>query len=268
MAHKIVLTMKNQSVIKLLLSSAFLLLVISLNTFAQVAGAKHTKLVDLYVMGRIEDCLDKAYKISENEKYKSESEPYLWLSLCLIQLTKDPELEEFYPEQKTIKDAIKFGAKFKKNDDKIKKKEGDYIFDENIDFIYELMELGLIEGKSFLAIDNYSKASYYYKLVAKLDPSNPECKMINGVVFLYNKNKEGVAMVESSLDYFKAQAEMGGYEVNTKTERAFIDGFMYYSKYLESKGRNAEAFEVIALAIKLDPENAKFISRYKQLSGE
>ncbi len=260
--------MKNQSVIKLILSSAFLLLVISLNSFAQVAGAKHTKLVDLFVMGRIEDCLDKAYKIAGNEKYKSESEPYLWIALCLIECTKDSELEEFYPEQKTTKTAIKYGTKFKKNDDKIKKKGGEYIYDQNIDFMYELIELGLIEGKSYLAMDNYTKSSYYYKLVVKLDPSNQECKMINGVLFLYNKNKEGVALVESSMDYFKEQAEMGGYEVNPKSERAFYDGFMYYSKYLQSKGRNAEAFEVIALAIKLDPENAKFIARYKQLSGE
>ena len=260
--------MKNQSVIKLSLSSLFLLLVVTFNSFAQVAGAKHTKLVDLYVMGRFEDCLDKAYKISENDKYKSESEPYLWISLCLIECSRDPELEEFYPEQKTTKDAIKFGTKFKKNDDKIKKKGGEPIFEENIDFIYELVELGLIEGKSFLAIDNYSKASYYYKLVTKLDPENQECKMINGVLFLYNKNKEGAEMVESSLDYFRAQSEIGGYEVNPKSERAFIDGFYYYSKYLESKGRNTEAFDVIALAVKLAPENAKFIARYKQLSGE
>ena len=260
--------MKNQSVIKLSLSSLFLLLVVTFNSFAQVAGAKHTKLVDLYVMGRVEDCLVKAYKLADNDKYKSESEPYLWISLCLVDLTRDPELEEFYPEQKTIKTAIKYGTKFKKNDDKIAKKGGEPIFEENKEFIYELIEMGLIEGKSFLAIDNYSKASYYYKLVAKLDPKNQECNLINGVLFLYNKNKEGNDMVESSLDYFRAQAEIGGFEINPKSERAFVDGFYYYSKYLESKGRNSEAFDVIALGVKLAPENTKFISRYKQLSGE
>ena len=134
--------------------------------------------------------------------------------------------------------------------------------------MYELIEIGLIEGKSFLAIDNYSKASYYYKLVSKLDPQNQECKLINGVVYLYNKNKEGQVLVDDAMEYFKGQAEMGGYEINSKSERAFVDGFMYYSKYLESKGRNDEAFDVVALAIKLDPENQKFIQRYKQLSGE
>ena len=268
LAHKIVMTMKNQSVVKFVLSSTFLILAISLNSMAQVAGAKHTKLLDLYVMGRYEDCLEKAYKLTENDKYRSESEPYLWVSLCLIECSRDSELEEFYPVQKSTKDALKYGAKFKKNDDKIKKKDGEYIYDENVDFVYELIELGLIEGKSYFAMDNYSKASYYYKLVAKLDPTNQECKMISGVALLYNRNKEGLALVESSIEYFKEQAEMGGFVVNTKSERAFIDGFIYYSKYLESKGKNDEAFNLISLAVKLDPENQKFIQRYKQLSGE
>jgi hypothetical protein len=70
------------------------------------------------------------------------------------------------------------------------------------------------------------------------------------------------------MDYFKTEAEMGGFELNPKSERAFVDGFMYYSKYLEKKGNNDEAFNVIALGIKLDPENQKFIQRYKYLSGE
>ena len=219
-------------------------------------------------MGRYEDCMLKAQKMTLNDKYKSESEPYLWVALCLIELTKDPELEEFYPEQKTIKDALKYGVKFKKKDDKLKSKDQDYIFDQNVDFVYELIELALVDGKSFLAADNYSKASYYYKLAAKLDPENQECQLMNGLLFLYNKNREGQAIVDSALDYFKAQAEVGGFEVNPKSERAFVDGFYYYSKYLESKGQSDEAFKVIALAVKLDPENQKFIQRYKQLSGE
>jgi tetratricopeptide (TPR) repeat protein len=260
--------MKIHSVIQRTLFSFLLVFTLSPTAISQVAGAKHEKLIDLYVMGRFEDCLLKAQKMTLNDKYKSESEPYLWVAMCLIELTKDSELEEFYPEGKTIKNALKYGVKFKKKDDKLKSKDQDYIFDQNVDFVYELIELALVDGKSFLAADNYSKASYYYKLAAKLDPDNQECQLMNGVLYLYNKNREGQAIIDSSLDYFKAQAETGGFEVNSKSERAFIDGFYYYSKYLESKGQSNEAFNVIALAIKLDPENQKFIQRYKQLSGE
>lgn len=260
--------MKIQSVIKYVIGTTLMSVFFIFNVSAQVAGAKHSKLVDMYVMGNYEDCLVKAMKMTENDKYKSESEPYLWVALCLIDCSRDPELEEFYPEAKSNKDALKYGAKFKKKDDKIKSKGGEYIFDENADFMYDLIEIGLIEGKSYLAMDNYSKASYYYKLVVKLDPENEECNLMNGVVFLYNKNREGQPIVDKAMDYFKTEAEMGGFELNPKSERAFVDGFMYYSKYLEKKGNNDEAFNVIALGIKLDPENQKFIQRYKYLSGE
>lgn len=260
--------MKNYSVIKYTFSSIILLFVFSLNSVAQVAGSKYDKLVDLYVMGRYEDCYIKAEKMTQNDKYKSDSEPYLWVAMCLVDLSEDPELEEFYPEAKATKDALKYGAKFKKKDDKLKSKDLDYIYDENVDFIYDLMEKGLIEGKSYLAMDNYSKASYYYKLTSKLDPENQECQLINGVLFLYNKNREGQVLVDNSMDYFKQRAEAGGFETNEKTRRAFVDGFMYYSKYLESKGQSDKAFDVIALAIKLEPKNQKFVQRYKQLSGE
>ena len=260
--------MKIYSVIKYSISSLVLLFIFSLNSFAQVAGAKHEKLIDLFVMGRYEDCYLKAYKMTENDKYKSESEPYLWVSMCLIELTKDPELEEYFPEAKTKKDALKYAVKFKKKDDKLKSKDKEYIFDQNVDFIYDLIEIALVEGKSFLAMDNYSKATYYYKIASKLDPENQECKFMNGVVYLYNRNRDGQEIVDNALVYYKAQAEAGGFEVNEKSERAFIDGFYYYSKYLESKGDRDKAFSVIALAIKLAPENTKFIQRYKQLSGE
>jgi tetratricopeptide (TPR) repeat protein len=262
--------MKFYTVIKYYITIFVLLIIFSLNSVAQVAGAKHQKLMDLYVMGRYEDCLIKAQKISENDKYKNESEAYLWIAMCLIEVTNDPDpdMQDFYPRDKTIKAALKNGAKFKKKDDKLKSKEKEYLYDENEDFMYELIELALIDAKAYLAADNYSKASYYYKLAAKMDPENQECKLINGVLYLYNRNREGQVMVDDALDYFRSRAEAGGYEGNPKSERAFVDGFYYYSKLLEKNGKTDEAFDVIALAIKLDPKNQKFVQRYKQLSGE
>lgn len=260
--------MKIYSVLKYSFVGTILLMSFSINSFAQVSGSTNEKLIDLYVMGRYEDCYIKAAKMTESDKYKSESEPYLWVAMCLIELTKDPELEEFYPEEKTIKDALKYGAKFKKKDDKRKSKDLDYLFDDNEEFMYELIEYALIQGKSFLAMDNYSKGSYFYKLAAKLDPENQECQFMNGVVYLYNKNREGQVIVDNALDYYRAVAEAGGYEGNEKSHNAFVDSFIYYSRYLESKGKNGEAFDVIALAVKLEPKNQKFIQRYKKLSGE
>lgn len=255
--------MKYSSVIKL---TFFLLIFTTSTAIAQVAGAKHQKLSDLYVMGKFEDCLNKASKMTENDKYRSESEPYLWMSMCLIELKDDPELFEFYP--KALKDAMKFGVKFKKKDDKLKSKDQDYLFDDNKDFIYLLMEEALTEGKSFFVQDNYSKAAYYYKTAKYLDGDNKECLFMYGVVNMYNRNtKEGKIYIQDALTYFNAKAESGGYEINPKTEQAFNDSFYYYTKYLLSKGENSEALKVIGLAVKLAPKNQKLITLYKEVNA-
>lgn len=236
-------------------------------TFGQVAGSKYQKLVDLYVMNKFEDCYVKAVKMTENDKYKAESEPYLWVALCNWEFMNDQELLEYYPKAK--KDALKYGVKFKKKDDKLRKKEQDYIFDENVDFIYDLIRMGLIEGKSFLAMDNYSKAQYYYKACAQLDPENMDCKLMQGVIYNYNKNvREGQVLIDEAMAYYKSQAEAGGFETSDATHMAFEDGFMYYIKYLRAKGKNLDAFNAAALAVKLEPKNAKFIRVYKELNGE
>jgi tetratricopeptide (TPR) repeat protein len=230
-----------------------------------VAGGHHQKLFDLYVMGKYEECLGKAQSMTENDKYSNDSEPYLWVSMCFFKFVGDEEMMAFYPN--SAKDALKFGVKFKKKDDKIRSKEGDYLFDANEEFMYDLIEMALVEAKSFLAMDNYSKSSYFYKLASQLDPENKECSMINGVVFMLNRNiKEGQLIVNDAMAYYKEKAQEGGYKPHEKTYNAFEDGFIYYANYLKSKGNSGEAFEVMALAVKLDPKNKKFIALYKELS--
>ena len=233
-------------------------------SFGQVAGGKYQKLFDLYVMGRYEDCLVKAQRMTENDKYKSESEPYLWVSMCFNNFVGDEEMESYYP--KSAKNALKYGVKFKKKDDKIKKKEGDYLFDDNEEYMYQLIELALVEGKSYFVMDNYSKSSYYYKMAYNLDPENKDCQLMKGVIYLYNKNtKEGQLLVDDAMEYYERWADDGGFKAREESRMAFVDGFVYYAKYLRSKGRTSEAFDVMALAIKLEPKNTKFIALYKEL---
>lgn len=260
--------MKNSKTIKQITMGIFTILLLHLNASAQIVGAKQTKLIDLYVLGKYEDCLLKATKLSEKEKYRKQSEPYIWISLSLIACMKDAELEQYYPESATIKKAIKMAVKFKKIDDKARKKKEDYLYDENISFIYELMNLGLIEGGVYLDAKNYAKASYFYKMVAKLDPQNKECELLNGVILLYNKNKEGQVSIDSAMVFFEQAAKQGGYTPDSETERAFNQGFISYTNYLISKGKKPEAIEVITTALKLDPSNTNFTQLKTDISSK
>ncbi len=233
---------------------------------AQVAGGKHQKLFDLFVMGNYDACLKKALKMTESDKYKSDSEPYLWASMCYFEIMNDPELSEFYP--KALRDALKYGVKFRKKDEKLKKKELPYLYDKNIDFIYKLKDLAITEGKGYLAQDDYRKAVTYYKLGLGLDPDDDALRLIKGVVDLYNKNtREGQTDVDLALEHFKEMAKGDGYKPHPLTEQAFVDGFIYYGDYLIKKGQTDKAIEIAKLAMQLDPKNQKFVRLYKKASG-
>lgn len=235
------------------------------NSNAQVAGGSLDKLLDLYVQDNYEKCYSKAKSYAENDKYKSLSEPYLYISMCLLKFADDPELEQEYPN--ALKDAIKNGAKFKKKDDKLKSKDKDYLYDENIEFMDELKEITLREAKAFFVQDNFRKATYFYKLGVKLDADDPVMRMMKGVCNLYEKNvKEGAVEVEKAMAQYQDLSK-SGFEINRRTEQGFVDGIYYYAQYLKDKNRTSELEDLVSLARELDPENEKFKKLYKEVMG-
>jgi hypothetical protein len=237
--------------------SLLLTLLFTYQGFAQVAGGNNQKLFDMYVLGDYEKCADKAIKLTENDNTKYESEPYLWVAMCMIKLNEDPEMQEYYPD--AIKDALKFGAKFKKRDDRLKEKEQDYIFDENIEFMNELKEIAAQEAKGYFVQNDFRKAVYWYKMGQKLDPDDATMQLIKGVTDLYNNNKrEGQEEVDAALAKFREMAKNGSFEMADELMIPFEDGFIYYAEYLKENGDRSAAAEIAKLARELDPENKKF----------
>ncbi len=237
-------------------------------TFAQVNGGEHQKLFDLYVMSDYEKCLMKAEKIADDDDHRRESEPYLYMSMCLLKIAEDPELNELEAYKNAKKDAIKYGSKFKKKDDKLADKGGYPLFEDNIDYLLELKQVGIEEAKSYLAMDNFRKAVYYYKYTLYIDESDNAVRLIKGTCDLLSRNtKVGMEEVQLALEGFREIASKGAYEKNRYTEMAFEDGFLYYANYLIEKNNIAEAQEVMELARTLDPDNAKFTRKLKEITG-
>jgi len=227
------------------------------SSYAQVAGGKQQKLFDWFVLGDYEKCADRAMRMTENEKTKYESEPYLYVAICMLKIHDDPELATFYPD--AIKTALKYGGKFKKRDDRLKSKELEYIFDQNIELIDELKSVGIREAKGYFSQNEYRKAVSWYKMVLKLDPEDPTSIMMKGVADIYSKNlREGQDFVDQGLEQFRAMAKEGSFEGNDYTVDAFEDAFVFYTRYLKDKGDRRGAQDIAKLARELAPENAKF----------
>ena len=95
---------------------------------AQVVGGSLEKLAKYFNQGKYEKCLDKAEGYTFNEKTKREPEPYLYMSMCFLELSKsdDPYITDYY--KNPVKSAIKFAAKFKQKDKK------DHLYSKNIKY--------------------------------------------------------------------------------------------------------------------------------------
>lgn len=244
-----------QNLVRVFSPIVFFLLVGS-SLKAQVAGGKHQKLFDMYVLGDYEKCADRAMKMTENDKTKYDSEPYLYVAICYLKLHDDPEIAEFYPD--AIKNALKYGGKFKKRDDRLKSKEQEYIFDQNLDHINTLKSVGIREARGFYSQEEYRKALVWYKLVYKVDPNDPISIFMKGVVDLYTKNtREGMEFVEKALANLQQQASEGSFIQNDYTVDSFEDAFTGYARYLNSKGDRRGAQNIVKLGRELDPKNKK-----------
>lgn len=226
---------------------------------AQIAGGTHSDLFDLYVMGDYEKCYDKAIKMTDKDKTKYDSEPYLWAAMCLMRINEDPELREVEEYENAVKDAIKIAAKFKKRDDRHIKKEEPHLFDDNQAIINEIKELAITEARGYFVQDDFRKAAYYMRYGLRIDEEDPSMEIFKGVADVLSRNKRvGLDHIENALKKFKKMAETGSFEVNEATYPAFETGFIHYVKYLKENDELTEAAEVIGLARKLDPENKKF----------
>ena len=235
---------------------------------AQVAGGKFQKLFDLYVMGDYEKCGMKAEKMTEKDKYKRESEPYLYLSMSFLKIADDPELNQLEVYDNATKDAIKYGTKFVKKDLKRKEKDLDYLYDDNYQYVQELKQVAIEEAKAELAQNDYRKAVYYYKLALQLDENDPAVRLMKGTADYLSKNRrEGSENVDMALEQFRAIAKEGKYEPAEEIELAFEDGFIYYADYLVDNNQLAEAQEILELARTLAPENKNFSRKLKQITG-
>ncbi len=237
------------------------------SAFAQVTGGVHTKLMDLYVMGDFEKCAQKAESLTESDKTKNESEPYLYMAMCMKKISEDPELSQLEEYKKATKDMMKLAGKFKKKDDKLKSKGKDYLYDQNIETVYEFIQVGAEAGFQYYVQNDFNKAKYFYDLAYKLDPSENSVKIMYGLASINYGIKEGQAMIDEAMENFKVAAAGGGYSSRTETAQTFEHAFIYYTDFLMANNRTSDAEKVIQLARELDAENERFKKKYQEVYG-
>ena len=157
----------------------FIFLIGSLKSFAQ---NEYPDLLAMFVDEKYEKCLYKAEKYTFNEKTKKDPLPYLFMSRCYFEMSKEDEFKEKYP--RAAKDCFKYASKYISKDKERK------FYAEHEDYFTELRNKAIAEAE--LSMDNkkYSQSKTYYDYLADWDPNDAGAWIMMGISFELAKQKK------------------------------------------------------------------------------
>ncbi|MBK6754251.1 MAG: hypothetical protein IPG69_11840 [Flavobacteriales bacterium] len=212
------------------LISAALLLVASPAMQAQ----KHVyeDLLVMYVDENYEKCLGKAEGYTLNDNTKKDPLPYLYMSMCLYEMSKIEKYQADYP--KAARDAVKWAEKYRKKD---KEKE---FFGNYEDYWAELNTLSMEQGENMYEEGSYSKAKSMFDGMTGYYPENAGAWMMLALSqYKSNLVKEGDLSMK---EYVKAYAGIGDIaQLPADQKNLLKNALMRYSTYRGIKGMKDSA---------------------------
>lgn len=241
--------------------AAFFIFCLPSISFAQIPekGGPLDKVIILFVDGKYEDCVFKAERLTENDKYKKDPVPFIYVAMSYFEIAKSEKLQEKHP--KAFAEAIKWADKGRKKD-----KTGDVIPNYK-DFFAALKDSANKLGHHFYLVENYSKALSAYKMALKVDPNDPILHLWKGLAAAKAKN-----VAEANLGFTEANKKIvPGFMPDMVTAPVLAEGLLFYSEYLQSKSETAQASNARNLAQeykKYDPEELDKAKKEARLKKE
>ena len=89
---------------------------LALTTTSRAQEKQYDDLLVKYVDEKYEDCLAKAERYTQNDNTKRDPLPYLYMSMCLFEMSKIPKYQEMDDYKKADRDALKWAEKYRKKD--------------------------------------------------------------------------------------------------------------------------------------------------------
>jgi hypothetical protein len=163
---------------------ASVLVLSALTSIGQVVGGMDFKLEKLYNEEKWEDLGDRALKMTEDDKYKKDPEPFLYLSMAFYQISQsnDEKLKTDYP--KALADAVKFATKFRSKD-----KEGTW-YQDNKDYFEELKKAAIADAMPYVDDDKKRRnAVTAFKNLSKAIPEDHNILFYKGVLETMARNE-------------------------------------------------------------------------------
>ncbi len=213
-----------------------------------------------YVDEKYEDCLAKAQNYTEKDDTKKDPLPYLYMSMCLYEMSKIEKYRAMEEYKKSDKDAVKYAEKYRKKD---KNKE---FFDNYADYWSDLNTMAQEAGlNAYDDAKGLSKAKQWFDGMTTYNPENPGPWIMLGLTLLKsNLQKEGDAAIAKFQPALDAAGGIGLLPEDQK--KLMKSALMDYAAYLDSKGGKAKAKEMLEIgkdAFKEDKEYTGALESYQ-----
>lgn len=210
---------------------AFSLFLTSTAAIGQVVGGMDFKLEKLYMDEKWEDLGDKAQRMTENDKYKKDPEPYLYVSMAYYQISQanDAKLNEAYP--KALAEAVKYATKFRSKD-----KDNTW-FNDNISYFDDLKKVVIADAAPF--VDDPRKlrvAVTSYKNLSKAIPEDYNILFFKGVLEQTNRNDgEAERNIKEAMNGLATAYSDSKYKGSRASNHILEDGLIRWADLLMEK---------------------------------
>lgn len=190
-------------------------------------------LLVLYVDEKYEKCIYKAEGYTEGDDTKKDPLPYLYISMCYFEMSKQEKFNADYP--KASRDALKWAEKYRKKD---KDKE---FFNNYEDYWASLNTMAGETGENLMDDPKgLSKAKANFDAMTGYYPENPgPWLMLALVQYKSNLAKEGDMSVAA---FDKAVAAAGDIKTLPKDQQKLLkNALIRYADHLVAKGDRSKA---------------------------
>lgn len=230
---------------KLLFLATTLLLIAT----AQAQKHVYEDLLVMYVDEKYEKCIAKAEAYTEMDDTKKDALPFLYVSMCYFEMSKDEKFAVDYP--RASRDALKWAEKYRKKD---KEKE---FFANYEDYWAELNTMVQELGENMLDDPKgLSKAKQMFDSMTGYYPENPGGWLMLAVAqYKSNLAKEGDVAVAQ---FDKVIVAAGDITTLPPDQRKLLkNSLIRYADYLVSKGQKDKAKKYASIgkdAFKEEPD--------------
>lgn len=195
--------------------------------FSQVANPEFTKVQKRWDKGSFESALETAEALIDNDKHRKNPEPYLWASMCYLELSKSDDEKMLERIKSPMRNALKYAGKAVSKD-----KDGT-LYESNAEFFKTMKTEGVKIAEAYDAEGNFRKAAYTYKQIMKFAKDDPYIEFAKAIIDIkMNSFNEAERSITASFPIIQQNFRDLDYEPDPISSPLLKPSVLYYIDHL------------------------------------